>query len=681
MRTLWQRIGLVPSHRPGKWIVVAAWLAATATATPVAGTIGQIMANDERSWLPRSAQSTRAVDIQKTEFPAADPADLLVVYERASGLTSGDLATAQADRSRLTAYADTPIGPVTRSSDGRALLITVPIASSTLETGEVESIVDAARDVLAGSARDGLTVLTTGPAASRADTTRASGTVETGLLIVTLALVALILAATYRSPILVVVPLVCVALASVTAQALVATLARYAGLNVNGSSLVLLEVLILGVGTDYALLMISRYRREQAIEPDRPAAMARTTVNTVPTVLGAAATVIAASLALLLARMNSTRSLAPIVLIGVLCAMAVMTTLLPAVLLLFGRLAFWPRKASARSSGGWQRLAESLDRNPRKVWTTSALALGALSFGALLLTIAAPQGAQAFTRTPEFVAGQQILARHFPSGSVSPAQIFAPTAYADRIRPAVTGVPGVAEVTDSEVSPNGSWTRITVVLADDPGSTAARRTIRQLRAMTAEITPDAVVGGRTAATLDQNEAMIADLRTVVPLTILGIAIVLALLLRTPVAAAVLVGCVLSSAGAGLGIAGLVLAAIGHPVVDPAALLLGFIFLVALGADYAIFLMSRARQEAESAGHRQGVRQALVGTGGVITSAGLVLAATFSVLIATPVVLNLQIGILVAAGVLVDTFVVRTLLVPALALDLGPRTWWPRRVQV
>jgi RND superfamily putative drug exporter len=363
--------------------------------------------------------------------------------------------------------------------------------------------------------------------------------------------------------------------------------------------------------------------------------------------------------------------------------MLAMTTLLPALLVLFGRGVFWPRipkpgtpSNTAAMHGLWSRLADIVGRHPRRIWITTALALAALALGTASLSVGSYQGGDAYTREPEFVAGQRLLSAHFPSGTSSPVILYAPAGTTAQVTDAAKATAGVAAVGPAQPSANGSWARIPAVLADEPDSKEAKETVQRLRARIAGVDSQAVAGGRTAAALDQQQAMNRDLKLLIPLILLVIGAILGLLLRAVIAALMLLACVTLSAAAGLGTANLIFHALGYPRVDPTVLLFGFLFLTAIGVDYTIFLMSRAREEAARHGNRQGVLNALTVTGGVITSAGVVLVATFAVLTVTPVVINLQLGILVAVGILLDTFIVRTLLVPALALHLGPKTWWP-----
>jgi RND superfamily putative drug exporter len=389
-------------------------------------------------------------------------------------------------------------------------------------------------------------------------------------------------------------------------------------------------------------------------------------------------------LCLLLAQMNDVRGFGPILGSGILVAFAVMTTLLPALLVLLGRWVFWPfvprfgTAAKQRDRGVWHRLSALLARRPRLVWVATAVALAALVAGVSGLHIGQPAD-QAYTTEVGSVAGQKIIAGHFAGGSSAPAVVVASAAHGIEVVAAAQATPGVVSATASAPSPDGRWVRIEAVLADPPDSPAAEATLDRLRAATHAVAGgDALVGGPTATGVDTARAADRDNRVVLPVILLVVFAILILLLRALVAPLLLVASVVLSYAASMGAAALVFRAVGHPYIINALPLYAWLFLVTLGVDYTIFLMTRAREEVARHGHREGVLGALRVTGGVITSAGLVLAGTFAVLTLLPFVTALQMGTVVAVGVLLDTFVVRTLLVPALAVDVGPNLWWPSR---
>ncbi len=681
---IWQWLTSVPAGRRSKWVVLAAWLMVFGVFGWLAGFIEQVQDNDETNWMPASAQSTRAVHLADREFPADDTAALVIVYARDGGITNDDRVAVQRDHIALAKLADGRIVGPEQSSDGSALMLTVPVAGSKLDSGEVNQVVADARGIVDADLPAGLTAKATGPAAARADSAEANGQINSTLTLATVIIVAALLLITYRSPVLLFVPLICTVFGVVVAQG-GAYLVGKAGATVSSSSFILMIVLVFGLGTDYALLLISRYREELRRRADRHEAMVVALRRAVPSVLASAGTMVLAALALLAADMNSTKGLGPIAAVAVAAATLVMTTLLPVLLLVLGRGVFWPRiprrtDAVAGNervpSGVWASVAARVSRRPRRTWIVTALVLAALSGGVLLLHVGALAGADNFTRKPDSVVGQDMVRAHFAAGSTAPTLIYAPAGSVDRVLDTARSAPGVDEVQRAQVSATGEWVRMTAVLAYTPTTKPAQETVERLRAILAGVDGDVLVGGQAATILDQNTAMNRDLTVIVPLIIAVVILVLGVLLRAIVAPLLLLGCALLSTGAALGLSSLLFHVAGYSTTDQSVLTLGFLFLVALGVDYTIFLMARAREEVGQRGHRPGVLHALAATGGVITSAGVVLAATFLVLTITPVVLNIQLGLLVAVGVLIDAFVVRTILVPALAIDVGRRTWWP-----
>ena len=693
----WQRLAGVPAGRITKWLVVAAWVVLIGGVGQFATKIGDVQNNDSSTWLPSDSESTRAVAIA-TQFPGNDTVTAMVVYARDGGVTAADRARAAADRVALRGYAHGQVGPVVPARDGAALLVAVPLPAPAGGSNGLLDSVTHIRDTAQANAPRGLSVKVTGTAGTIADFQGAFSGLDSTLLFVTIGVVALVLLITYRSPILWLLPLLCAGVAGQLANATVYLLARYAGLTVNGQSAGILTVLVFGAGTDYALLLVARYREELRRHTDRHAAMATALRRSLPALLASATTVALGMLCLLAAQMNNLRGLGPVAATGIVVAFVSMTTLLPALLVVFGRWLFWPfvprfdaalaaagpgapSTAGRAEHGLWGRIAAAVGRRPRRVWSIAAVGLAALALGAT--TLQGSVGLRGmFTHTPESVQGQALLTAHYPAGTSAPAEVYARVGTAPAVAAAVSGVPGVARIEPTRTA--GDRVQIRAVLAEDPGSRAAEQTVRSIRDAVHPVAgADAVVGGPTASSLDARTAVGHDERLVIPLVLLVVLCVLMLLLRAVVAPLLLLASVALSFMAALGGAALLYHAFGHPGVDLSLPLMGFLFLVALGVDYTIFLMTRAREEIAAdpapGGHRRGMLRALTVTGGVITSAGVVLAATFSVLAVLPVVTMLQLGLLVTVGVLLDTLVVRTLLVPALTLDVGRRTWWPGRL--
>jgi RND superfamily putative drug exporter len=677
----------LPSGKRSKFLVVVLWVVLASAAGPFAIKLTDAVNNEPVTWLPQSAEATKAYERAESAFPDYDRLVAVAAYARDGGLTDADRAKAQADRAAFAEYAvDGRVPPAVVSEDGKALLVSFPLRGS---DDDQETAAGEIKDRVADGVPAGLQTGLTGSAGAQEDVNDAFTGMDSMLLLVALGVVALILLVTYRSPFLWLIPLLSVGFAAYVAMAAVYLLAEYGGLTVNFQSQSILTVLLFGVGTDYALLLIARYREELRRHRDKHRAMAVALRRASPAVLASAATVTLALLALLAADLNSTRGLGPVAAIGVVGAFLAMMTVLPALLAIFGRRLFWPfvprysesaaEHDVAAQHRGWARLARGIGRQPRRIWTASAIALAVVSIGIGSLSLGLP-ASEAFTEDVGSVTGQRLIERHDPDGASYPAEILATADAGARVASEARGVQGVAEVGAPVTSADGRWVRMQAVLADAPDSGAAEDTVERLRDAV-HVVPgaQALVGGETATVLDTERAAAQDDRLVMPL-ILGIVfLILAVLLRALVAPLVLLGSVVLSYAAALGLSAAIFHAIGYPNLWYGFPLQAFLFIVALGVDYSIFLMTRAREEASELGHERGVLRALTVTGGVITSAGLVLAATFAALGVLPLVPSVQMGIVVAVGVLLDTFVVRSLLVPALAIHLGPRFWWPGRL--
>ncbi|MET7969700.1 MMPL family transporter [Micromonospora sp. NPDC005305] len=682
-----QRLAGLPAGRRGKYAVLFLWLALLVAAGPLALKLGEVQDNSTLGALPAGAESSRAVQRAEAAFPESRHPLAIAVYVRDSGLTPADRARVEADRADFARYADGgAVSPPVAAADGRALLLSVPVS---LDEERRAEAVGALKDRLADRAPPGLRTALTGDAAAEHDVFDAFSGMDGALLLATALTVALLLLITYRSPVLWLIPLVGVAVANQLAGAVVYLLARHAGLAVDFQSQTILTVLVFGVGVDYALLLIARYREELRRHADRHAAMAAALRRSAGAVCASAATVAIGLLCPLAADLPATRGLGPVGAVGIAAALLAMTTLLPAVLVLCGRWLFWPfvprhtpgadTRDHAADHGVWRRISGLVAGRPRAVWLGTAAALAALTLGIGNLGLGLPDD-ESFTTEVGSVAGQRLIAAHYPGGAAAPAEILAAAGTADRVVDAARAVPGVAEVGAPERSADGRWVRVPAVLGAAPDSDAARDAVTRLRAAVHAV-PDAqaLVGGRTATVLDEERTVNRDNRVVIPLVLAVVLVILVLLLRSLVAPLLLMISVVLSYAAAMGAAGLLLDALGHPRLFVGVPLQAFLFLVALGVDYTIFLMTRAREEVARIGHRPGVLRALTVTGGVITSAGVVLAATFGALLVLPLVPSVQMGVIVAVGILLDTLLVRSLLIPALTLDLGVRTWWPGRL--
>lgn len=653
-------------------LLIVAWLLILPVAGFLSSKLYGLTNNDASSYLPGTAEATHVYSIL-THQDRPQPVDATVVYVRETRITPQDQAKVAADASRFAGLTGgLPVGRPVPSQDGRALMIDVPLPGNVVEG------VSTMRAQVASNRPAGLRASVTGPAGVAADFAGAWGGLDGMILGVTVAVVTIILLLTYRSPVLWLVPLLTVSVSYIVATAAVYLLASKTRMVISSETTGILPVLVFGAGTDYALLLIARYREELHRHADRQAAMALAWRRAVPAIVASAATVSISLLCLMAAEMNSTRGLGPAGAIGIASALIGMTTLLPAVLLLTGRWIFWPLTPRAGTpppvdTSLWGRVARWIGGRPRPVW------IGAV---ALLILLAACLGqsrfglsqTQTFRTTPQFAVGQALLGRHYPAGASDPAVIVVPARDAAAVSSAARGVPGVAQVLPT--GQIGGQSVIPVVLTDAPLTSGAEATLQRLRDAVHRF-PGAMVGGDTAMDLDMRKSSVRDAKVVMPLVLAVILVILALLLRALVAPLILVASVVLSYLASLGAGSLLLQHVfGFAAMDYSVPLMGFVFLVALGVDYNIFLMTRVREEVAERGHRRGVLVGLRGTGGVITSAGIVLAATFATLSVMPLVFMIEIGTLVALGVLVDTFVVRSIVMPALALDLGPATWWP-----
>ncbi|HEX6472277.1 MAG TPA: MMPL family transporter [Streptosporangiaceae bacterium] len=668
-----------------KWFVLVAWLlVAMMVAGPLAGKLTGVQKNDAAQWLPAGAEATQVYDLQR-QFRTADIAPAVIVYERAAGLTQADRAKVAADARALggvDGVAGQVVGPLA-AADGKALQLVVPIAMGADGFSKIAKRVDAIREIT-GKDTGGLAAHIAGPAGYNADSASAFGGADKALLFGSVLVVVLILLLTYRSPVLWLLPVICAGMALTSAQAVIYLLAKHAGLTVNAQSAGILTVLVFGAGTDYALLLLARYREELRRHADRHVAMAVALRRAGPAIIASAATVMIGLLCLLFADVNSTRGLGPVTALGIGVGLLAAITLLPALLVIFGRWVFWPVKPRYGSpepahAGGWARLGGRIAGRPRIVWVGTAVVLGVLAVGLTQLNTSGLSTKDSFVDKPDSVVGQEALARHFPAGDGQPVVVIGKAAAAGPLRQAVAGTDGIAAVGQPVVR-NG-FVSLDATLRAQPDSAAARATVLRVRdAAHAVRGADAKVGGQTALTVDLTSANNHDNKVIIPLVLAAVLIILWLLLRAVVAPLVLIATVGLSFAAALGTSAFLFTHVfGFPAVDTAFPLLVFVFLVALGVDYNIFLMTRVREESVRHGPRRGALIGLAATGGVISSAGLVVAATFGVLGSMPLVFFTELGVAVAFGVLLDTFVVRSVLVTALNLDLGRWTWWPGRL--
>ncbi|MFC7982094.1 MMPL family transporter [Streptomyces sp. NPDC057336] len=664
-------------RRAVPWLVLGLWIAVLAVAAPLASQLSDVQRDRAVDYLPASADSTQVAKIQD-RLPGGEATEMVVVYHRDTGLTAADKATA-ADQIAEIASAhpltDRPAG--IPSEDGTTLMY--PVAST--EPGQDEE----ARDALVNDVRalavggNGLSAEVGGAGALATDASEVYNSLDGPLLYTTAAVVALLLILIYRSPFLWLVPLTVAGIADYLSMGVAYGLNQWFGTSVSGQSTGIMTILVFGVGTDYALLLVSRYREElRRIERPHDAMLAALR-GCGPAVLASSGTVAAGLLCLLAADLNSSRGMGPLGTVGVLCALAAMLTLLPAILVLLGRRVFWPlvprygstpkaRKSLFTAMGG------SAERRPRAVLVGGALLLGALALGSLNLPGTLKQE-DSFTSKPEAIAAMETLAAAYPERGTQPITVIAPTDGADAALAEARDTQGV--VSAERGRSGGGWTELTVLASAPPQSAAETATIEELR----DQLDGSYVGGASAQQIDLEDTNARDTVVVVPLVLLSVLLILVVLLRSLVAPLILVSAVVAVWGAALGIGGLVFEPLfGFEGTDPGLGLLSFVFLVALGVDYGIFLMHRMREESLSGAEpTRAALTALRTTGGVIASAGLVLAATFAVLTSMPMVQLVELGFVIAVGVLLDTFLVRTYLVTSASVALDRRVWWPGRL--
>ncbi len=674
----------IVSGRRSKWAVLAVWIVVVAALGPFAGKFESAQQNDPASFLPGDAESVKVLDADAA-FGDSDPTIATVVFRNAEGLTAEDRAAVEEVRAELAGSSVEGLGdpgPAIPSADGKALLVNVPIDAN----DDIEVLVDGVDEIratLEATLPADLEGKVTGPAGFSADATAVFEGINSTLLYSAALLVFVLLVIIYRSPIFWVFPLLAVFLAEGVVRGLGYLLAS-SGVVINGQVGGILLILVFGAGTDYALLLTARYREELRRVEDRHEAMRIAVRQAAPAILASAGTVVAALLCLMVAEVNTTAGLGPVGAMGIAVAAIAMLTVLPALLLIGGRRAFWPfvpryGSEDTAARGAWLRLGRWIEPRHRRVWIGTALVLGAMALGTLTLDdeLTSSNG---FRGSVESVQGQAILEQSFPAGASAPTTVLVlPGGDVDAALEAARASSVVASVGEPETGPPG--TRFTVTLTSDPFSKPGFESIEPLRDDLRAAAGDAVlVGGPTAEEADVRAANERDTRVIVPLVLLVVFAILVVLLRALVAPVVLMLAVVLSffAAIGLSLVGFDLFT-DFPGEDPSYALYAFIFLVALGVDYSIFLMARVREEAEQMPTRDAMLKGLALTGGVITSAGIVLAGTFLVLAVLPLVALTQLGITVAVGVLIDTLIVRSILVPAVTFDLRERTWWPSRL--
>ena len=675
------RSGVDPGSgtRARRWLVpalvVIGWLVAGVLAGGLPGRLDEVQHNNGVSFLPASAEATEVARLQE-RLSGGPVQPAWVVFSRAAGLSAGDRAVTAGTSRNLTGLAGLagPAAPPVFSADGKAALVVAPVvAEDGFAAGRT---VQRVRDVVEAGLPPGLAAQVTGPAGFTADLGAVFSGVDRTLLLVTALLVVAVLVAVYRSPLLPLVVLASAGLALIAASSVVYPLAARGVLTLSGQGQGILFILVFGACTDYALLFIARYQEELAGRPDHRSAL-RAAFRVGESIVASAGTVVLGLCCLLLSALSSNRGLGPVAAIGIVSALVSSLTFLPAALLLLGRAAFWPSRRRPRRTG-WERVARLVGRRPKLIWAGTALVLAGLAAFVPLLRADGVQPADVFLGPTDAVSGQEVVAAHFPGAERSPVVVIARRERAAEVTARIRAVPGVTAVHPGAGQADGLVeldAAVNVPEAAEPGI------VRDIRAAVAAVPgADALVGGQAAIQAEIREAAERDRVVVIPAVLGVVLLVLVFLLRAVLLPLVLVATVVLSYLATLGTGALVFDDVLHlPGADPSLPLYAFVFLVTLGVDYNIFLMTRAREESFVDGPGAGTTRALKLTGPVITSAGVVLAATFAALAVLPILFMAQIAFLVAFGVLLDTLVVRSLLVPALAVHLGRRGWWPGRI--
>lgn len=683
-----------------RWLVPAilllVWLGVGGAFGSYAGKLAEVQVNDQLLFLPESAESTVVAKLQQ-EFADDESVPAVVVFEADSGqLTEAQLGQIQQVTQQLAGIEGVTAdgSAAIPSEDGEAAVAFLPVDGS---DGELTAeIVEQIRAEAEANPIPGVATYVGGPAGFLADLTEAFGGIDGLLLLVALGVVLLILLVVYRSPVLPFFVLLSSIMALGVASAAVYALAANDIITLNGQSQGILFILVIGAATDYALLLVSRYREELRRFESKYEAMRAAWKGVVEPILASGGTVVLGVLMLVLSDLKVNQSLGPVGAIGIIFAMLASLTFLPAILVLMGRGVFWPFRPhfgteGNESSGVWAGVARFVGRRYRPVWISVAVVLAGLALFLPSFKADGVPSSDFFTTEVESASTQDALERHFAAGSGSETIVITPADTLDEATAVIQETPGVAQVVPltagAAEGPPGSGEPVVVngevllnvTLSDASDSIAAEETVALLRTELDQVSSEALVGGPTAAQYDTVETAKQDVRKIIPIVLVVILFVLMLLLRAVTGPIVLVGTVVLSFAATLGLGAIVFDALGMPGADPSVPLFSFVFLVALGIDYNIFLMTRAREETAQHGTRAGILRALAVTGGVITSAGLVLAATFGALAVLPLLFLFQIAFLVAVGVLIDTFIVRSLLVPGLTIEIGPKSWWPSKL--
>jgi putative drug exporter of the RND superfamily len=711
-----RRVASIVTGRRSKWVILVVWIVVLFAVFPLGSKLTDKTSDDTQSFLPASAESTKVVKSLDDDFNQGETDDAIVVYKRDGGLTAADKQKIRADAQKIEAagankihLVGTPQIPFTPGAAPGLVSKNGDVATAIYSTPtDFENEADwgqAIRDITHADT-GGMQVFVSGGVGFSTDAHDVFENLDAKLLISTVVLVLVLLGAIYRSVLVALTPLIVVFFAYTLAQAFVYLLAE-SGATVSSNATSILIVLMFGVGTDYCLLLVSRYREELRRIDDKHEAMARAVRRAGPAILASGSTVALAMLVLALADNKGTSSLGPVFAIGVACALVAGLTLLPALLTIFGRPGFWPRRSvvaydpthpAAGGQGLWRRFGDRVLQRPTHALVTTGVIFIAGAFGLLAYKVDYST-TSFFKHSVEAVEGFDVLRDSFPAGTLAPTTVLVESPSGPVSGPDVTvvetrlrDVKGVASASPAGVTPqnpegirsrNGQIAQLDVILSADPLDKSGLEIVPRMRDAVADLPHGltALVGGSSAINYDVDQANQHDLEIIAPLALLVMAIILAILLQALVAPLVLLASVVLSFACTLGLSILFIRfVVGDAGFDSSIPIFAFIFLVALGIDYTIFLMARVREEARRYGTREGMLRALSATGPVITSAGVILAGTFSVLMTLPVSFTFDLGFMVALGILLDTFIVRTIMVPAAVEVIGDKIWWPSTAQ-
>lgn len=676
MRSAIERLARVTTRKATAWVVLVVAFLLAGGVMALGSSLGETSSAPDP--LPADAESAQVAELQQS-FPGGDVLPAVAVVERAGGLTEEDQQWLGEVSQRWAEITGNEVSPPIPATDGEALIVAIDVDAGV--TGlDLTELVDDLREAADEDRPDGLTVQLTGGAAFAADISSAFEGADLRLLLVTAGVVALLLILTYRSPVLWLVPLTVIAVADRTASVATQIIAEWIGTGLDGSTSGITSVLVFGAGTNYALLMVSRYREELRRHAHHRDALAAAVRGSTEAIVASNLTVVLALLVLTLSVAPNTRSLGVSAAIGLLIALLFALLVLPAALSLFGRGLFWPfvpRDGEEEKSrdGVWFRIARAVVSRPAVVLAAAAVILGVLASGLLGVKVGLSQTDQ-FRVEAESVDGLETLSKHFPPGAADPVTIVVPADEAEDVLAQVNQIDGVDSARPSGKSDD--LVKITATLEDAPATAESIETIETMRS---ELDgTGALVGGSVAKDLDSRNGAERDLKVIVPLILLVVLLVLFVVLRSVVTPLVLVtiSVIATLSALGLG-AWMSTHVFGFPALDVSTPIYAFLFLVALGVDYTVFLVLRAREESAEHSTVDAMVMAVGLTGGVITSAGIVLASVFAVLGVLPLITLTQVGLIVGLGILLDTFLVRTVVVPAVFALVGDRIWWPAAI--